>query len=131
MLPARNPEFAEIETTIKPSKTYRVDVLSKRIVGMVDGTDSLVQAIDKLIKTEAFSYEIYFDYGVRLEELTGQDADFVKSVIESRIQEALLMDGRVQSIANFQHNHIGDKLDISFGVMSYEGFFPIRWEVLL
>ncbi|MCW0953181.1 DUF2634 domain-containing protein [Weissella ceti] len=87
----------EIEEYTAPSLTYSVQ--NGRIIGMIDEKDAMSQAIDKVLRTERFIFEIYDDqYGHDLNDLIGKDYDYVLSEIERMVKEALLGDDRVDSV---------------------------------
>lgn len=119
----------EIEQTAAPSLTYRVD--GNRILGQVDGLNAMVQAVQKVLNTELWSYVIYGDdYGVELDRLIGKEFDFVKSDLERTITSCLEVDDRFISLENFEIVEKGnDSLLVSFNVISTEGDFFITQEV--
>lgn len=86
-----------------PSKTYKV--VHNRIMGFTDDLDAAEQAVDKILQTERFQYEIYSEsYGHDLIDLIGQDFDLAFSEIERLIVEALTADDRVDGIENLTLN---------------------------
>lgn len=86
-----------------PSKTYKV--IHNRIVGFTDDLDAVKQAVDKLLQTERFQYQIYSEsYGHDLVDLIGQEFDLVFSEIERLIVEALTADDRIEGIENLTLN---------------------------
>ena len=119
----------EIEQTTAPSLTYLVD--GNRILGQVDGLNAMVQAVQKVLNTELWSYVIYGDdYGVELDRLIGKEFDFVKSDLERTITSCLEVDDRFISLENFEIIEKGnDSLLVSFNVISTEGDFFITQEV--
>lgn len=123
-----------IETSM-PSLTYRFDRQQGRILGKTDGLDAMVQAVDKILRTERFAYVIYTaNYGVELENLVGRSTDFVETVLFRRIEEALLADDRILSIQNFEvqvdENHPETML-ASFNVMTNQGRVSYETEVTI
>lgn len=90
-------EGSEIEPVIMSSFTYRVT--NGRILGRVDELEAMKQAIEKILMTERFIFEIYSDqYGHDLNDLIGKDMAFVKVAVEDMIKEALMSDDRVDEI---------------------------------
>ena len=86
-----------------PSKTYKV--VHNRIVGFTDDLDAVEQAVDKILQTERFQYEIYSEsYGHDLIDLIGQDFDLAFSEIERLIVESLTADDRIDGIENLALN---------------------------
>lgn len=88
----------EIELITLTSFTYAIK--NGRIIGKLDGKDAMLQAIDKLLRTRRFIFEIYDDqYGHDLDDLIGKDYDYVRSDVERMIQEAILGDDRVDDVS--------------------------------
>lgn len=111
----------DIELELDASKTYRV--LNGRVVGWIDNKQALRQAIEKLLHTERYMYEIYTDeYGIELQALIGENFDLVESEIGRIIKEALLADDRIVSVENIQATKLDStSLLITFNVESIFG----------
>ena len=123
-------ELLELEETFLPSQTYHVR--NGRILGKVDGLDAVVQAVDKLLKTERFAYVIYQDYGVELERFIGQNFDFIQADLERTITDALLVDDRIEGISDFEMEQTKkDTLWCRFRVNTIEGSFITSTEVTI
>lgn len=111
----------DIELELDASKTYRV--LNGRVVGWIDNKQALRQAIEKLLHTERYMYEIYTDeYGIELQALIGENFDLVEAEIGRVIKEALLADDRIVSVENIQATKLDStSLLITFSVESIFG----------
>lgn len=73
-----------------------------RIVGEIDGSAAMQQAIYKILRTERYEYAIYDrGYGIELNDLIGRDSHYVCAVLRGRIEEALLCDSRISAISNW------------------------------
>lgn len=80
-----------------PTMTFKV--ADGRVIGVVDDYDAMVQAIDKIMRTERFVFPIYTeDYGNDLEDLVGADFEYIKVEAERMIDEALQADDRVTAV---------------------------------
>lgn len=112
-----------------PSKTYKV--VHHRIVGFTDDLDAVEQAVDKILQTERFQYEIYSEsYGHDLIDLIGQDFDLAFSEIERLIVEVLTADDRIDGIENLVLNKISkDSLMATFTVSTIFGEIKAEREV--
>ena len=110
-----------VDLQLESSKTYRV--LNGRVVGWIDNKQALRQAIEKLLHTERYMYEIYTDeYGIELQALIGESFDLVEAEIGRIIKEALLADDRVVSVENIQSTKLDStSLLITFSVESIFG----------
>lgn len=111
----------DTELELDASKTYRV--LNGRVVGWIDNKQALRQAIEKLLHTERYMYEIYTDeYGIELQALIGENFDLVKAEIGRIIKEALLADDRIVSVENIQATKLDStSLLVTFSVESIFG----------
>lgn len=82
-----------------PSPTYTFKVVNGRIRSMTDELDAMQQAVDKILKTERFVYQIYDEqYGNDLPELIGESINYAVSEAERMTVEALVADDRINSV---------------------------------
>lgn len=123
-------EDEEYEAEV-PTRTYKV--INNRIVGRVDELEAMKQAIHKVLSTERFTYEIYSEsYGHDLEDLIGQGMDLAKAEVERLVIEALEVDDRILSVANFNIIHsTSDSLFVSFVVNTIFGDLEEEAEITL
>lgn len=119
----------EIEEYTLPSLTYAVQ--NGRIIGMIDEKDAMSQAINKLLRTERFIFEIYDDqYGHDLNDLIGKDYDYVLSEIERMVKEALLGDDRVDSVDINEITQLNDTtLSVTVSITTMFGEIETEMEV--
>lgn len=124
------PDVGQIDATSGPGYTYKLDLNSKRIAGMIDGRTAVVQAIYKILYTERYAWLIYdWSYGMELEQYLGQEFDFVMADIERSITEALLVDDRILEIRSFSMRKARiDALYVEFTAVTTEGDETIEWE---
>ncbi|CAI3372158.1 DUF2634 domain-containing protein [Enterococcus cecorum] len=110
-----------VDLALESSKTYRV--LNGRVIGWIDNKQALRQAVEKLLHTERYMYEIYTDeYGIELQALIGESFDLVEAEIGRVIKEALLADDRIVSVENIQATKLDStSLLITFSVASIFG----------
>ena len=113
-----------------PSKTFRLDIEKKRIVGTVDGLEAVRQTVFCILNTERFDWLIYsWNYGVELNGLFGKSTGLVKAKIKKRIKEALQQDDRIQSVDTFSFESNGRILHVRFMVHTVFGEIVIEKEV--
>jgi phage baseplate assembly protein W len=131
MIPEQNANLTILEEQIQSSRTYRLDLVRKRVTSMIDGRDAIIQAVRKILYTERYAYVIYSSqYGVELDRLIGQEYDFIVSDIKRTLTEALLMDNRIISLENFEMEKTGlDTMKVNFLVNSIEGEINFSTEV--
>lgn len=114
-------------TQQQTSRTYRLDPVEKRIVGMVDGLEALKQAVFLILETERFEHVIYsFQYGTEMNGLFGMNALLFSSELQRRIREALLQDDRIESVENVRIDFEVDSAVVQFDVVSIFGRFEAK-----
>jgi hypothetical protein len=105
-----------------PSKTWKVS--KNHIQGTIDGLEAVKQAVDFILSTERFEYEIYStDYGMETKDLIGQRREYVQGDMQRRIEEALAEDDRVTGISNFDLTFSGETATATFTVNTEFGNF--------
>ncbi|MDF2886692.1 MAG: hypothetical protein K0R23_1077 [Lacrimispora sp.] len=120
-------EFKVIE---QPSKTFRLVMNSGRIMGTVDGLESIRQSVYCILNTERFDWLIYsWNYGVELNKLFGKPLGLVKAKVIKRIKEALKQDDRIIEVDNFSFKESGKSLSITFTVHTPVGKIDAEKEV--
>lgn len=103
-----------------PSKTWKLS--GNHLQGMIDGREAVAQAVDLMLSTERFYYDIFsFDYGVELADLIGKDRSFVRADIQRRIEEALSEDDRITGISDFEISFDREAAIVSFTVNTVFG----------
>ena len=99
-------------------KEYEFDFNNNILTGKVlEGKDALKMWIYKALLTSRYTYSIYaWDYGQDLEELIGQgyEVDYIKSEVERKVTECLMINERITRCHNFEINLINDTLHITF-----------------
>ena len=99
-------------------KEYEFDFNTNTLIGkLLEGKAALKMWIYKALLTKRYIYPIYsWDYGQDLDELIGQgyDVDYIKSEVERRIQDCLMVNKRITRCHSFDINLINDTLHISF-----------------
>ena len=117
----RNVEIAQL-----PSRTYRLDNATNRIVGMTDGLDAVKQAAQLILETERFEHLIYSgNYGREFSGLLGRESAFVQAELYRRIRAALMQDDRIRDVQDIQITVMGDEASALFTVVSQYGSFEM------
>mgnify|MGYP000943452365 CR=1 FL=1 len=110
----------EDEDTFHPSKTWKIN--GSHIQGQIDGLEAVNQAVDLILSTERFEYEIYsWDYGFETKDLIGHSREYVQGDLERRIEEALAEDDRVTGISDFNLAFSGEMATAAFTVNTVFG----------
>lgn len=122
-------EILDEELIEIPSKTYKVS--NGRIAGYVNELDAIRQAIEKMLTTERFAWNIYSeDYGSDVNDLIGEDFDLINSELERLITEALSADDRIVSIEDFTINQTSSNSVLAtFRVITIFGSLDMEQEV--
>lgn len=123
MIPENTPLIQEdVEITIYPSKTYRMDEEKGRITGTVDGLEAMMQTVQKILSTERFEYTGYsLNYGIETMDLFGEPVPYVLSELKERITDALMWDSRITGVANFEQRVEENKIICQFVVHTIHG----------
>lgn len=119
------------ESAIMPSLTYRIDTINNRISGKIDNSESIMQAIEKILDTDKYAYEIYdWNYGQQLLKLIGQDFSFVIAEIPRIISEALLQDDRIKEVVDYKFTRTDyNSLTVEFTVKTIFGDLDYNKEI--
>ena len=89
---------------------------------MDEGLEAMRQAVEILLNTERFRWQIYSsDFGVELENLIGEEYDYVVSDMPRRIEEAFSVDNRILSVDDFVFEQKEDRISCSFYVNTVYG----------
>lgn len=121
------PEHADLSSVLKkveqPTRTYIIDQDSKQVIGMDEGLAAMRQAVGIALQTERFRWQIYSsNFGAELEDLPGEEYDYIVGELPRRIQEALAVDSRVISTDNFIFKDLGGgELLVTFDVQTVFG----------
>lgn len=114
----------------QPGRTWYIDKASGRINGEVDGYAAVRQAVEIILRTDRFRWQIYSpSSGVDYRNLIGQDSGYVAVELRRQIEEALAMDSRVLGVENYTFSIKGDVLDVSFVVRTVFGTIQESMEV--
>lgn len=114
--------FLEEETITTPStyKEYAFNFTTGELTGKIlEGKEAIRVWIYKTLLTQRYVYPIYsWNYGQDLEELIGQgyEGDYIKSEVERRVQDCLLINQHITRCRSFETTLINDTLHILFTV---------------
>lgn len=122
-----SPTFGANPTTEEtlPSLTYQIDFETGEIKNAyIDEETALRQAVFKIITTPRFRHSIYSDdYGSELESLITENLpfSFLQYEIPRLIEEALLIDDRIDSVSDFVVSQKGDSMYVEFAIQTVNG----------
>lgn len=121
----------DLEEETLPSRTYLVK--NGHIRSMTDGRTAMVQAVDKILRTERFVFPIYDeDYGNDLDELLGKEFDYAEVEVERMLEEAMYADDRVTDVrVDDVQKTDSTVLKVMGTVETIFGTIPIESEVTL
>ena len=111
-----------------PTTTFIVDWSSRQIAGTGTGLDAMRQAVEIILNTERFRWQIYgSNFGVELESLIGEDLDYIEAELPRRIEEAFSVDNRILSVDNYVFTqpepgilHVSFDVQTVYGAMQEE-----------
>jgi hypothetical protein len=100
-------------------------------VGYMDeGLESVRQAVEIALNVDRFRWQIYnANFGNELNDLIGDDADYIMSEFPRMVDDALSVDDRVIDTADYTFDINGDSMTVSFTVNTVFG--PFAEEVAL
>ncbi|MDR7001554.1 DUF2634 domain-containing protein [Neobacillus niacini] len=113
-----------VDEEVVPSKTWAIDFENGVIGGFIDDDEATKQFALKSLMTERSKYAIYSDdYGTELMDLIGEDATqaLLESEIPRMVEETLIYDDRIDSVSDVILTRDGDKLYISFQLVTVTG----------
>lgn len=118
------------EATELPSRTYRLDLETGRIVGMIDELEAVMQAIRKALITPRFKCLIYnHNYGSEIKEaITTKDASnkYVEAVLPEYVKDCLIPDKRILEVRDFKLEFINDEAHIEFTADTIYGQLEVQ-----
>lgn len=109
----------------RPTNTFLIDWTSRQIAGMDSGLAAMRQAVEIILQNERFRWQIYdSNFGSELEELVGEEYDYIVSELPRRIEDAFSVDSRILSVDNFVfQNDKSGNMAVSFDVSTVYGKF--------
>lgn len=115
----------------EPTLTFKIE--HGRIRSKTDELDAMVQAVDKILKTERYVYPIYDEqYGNDIPELIGESFDYAEAEVTRMITEALEADDRVTDVdIDSIERTDSDALTVSGTCSTVYGSIPIETEVTI
>ena len=134
MIPNISILAEEITEQTYPNNTYQIGFLTSgngdRINGYVDGLEAVSQAVYLILSAERYQHIIYsWDYGIEVIDLIGKPMPYVMSELPRRIKEALTQDNRITDVVDFEFEHKGKQLHVTFKVVSNLGNLSTELEV--
>ncbi len=107
-----------------PTNTFLINQEGEQIAGMNDGIEAMRQAVEILLNVKRFNYQIYSDnFGVELDDLVGEDPDYIEATLPERIRDAFSVDDRIISEQNYVFATHGDSMTVTFDVITVFGTF--------
>ena len=112
----------DIQLTSRPSRTWIIDRNTMQVGFMDEGLEAVRQAVEIALNVERFQWQIYnTNFGNELEELVGDDADYIQSELPRMVNDALSVDDRVIDTADYVFSVNGDSMTVSFTVNTVYG----------
>ena len=114
----------DIVLTSRPSKTWIIDRSAMQVGYMDEGLEAVRQAVEIALNVDRFRWQIYnTNFGNELNDLIGDDADYIMSEFPRMVDDALSVDDRVIDTADYVFNIDGDSMTVSFTVNTVFGAF--------
>lgn len=112
----------DIQLTSRPSRTWIIDRQTMQVSYMDEGLESVRQAVEIALNVDRFRWQIYnTNFGNELNDLIGDDADYIKSEFQRMVDDALSVDDRVIDTSDYTFSVDGDSITITFTVNTVFG----------
>lgn len=114
---------APLECIDLPTNTFLIDWSARQIAGTGTGLPAMRQAVEIILANERFRWQIYdSNFGVELEDLVGEEYDYIQSEIKRRIEEAFSVDNRILSVDNWAFSRgSSGTMTVTFSVQTVYG----------
>lgn len=121
----------DFEIEEQPSKTYKMNLDGDSVRGFCDELEAMKQTVFRILSTERYQHIIYsWNYGIETLDLYGQPVTYVCPELERRIEEALLIDSRIERVTDFEHDtSVKGVVHTTFTVYTVYGEFSAEKEV--
>lgn len=122
----------ELELVSEPTKTWIIDKDSGRICGTDEGIRAMAQTVDVILNTQRYKWQIYTaNFGTELDDLPGSDRAYIEADLPRRIEDALSVDDRIESVEDFMFSEPETGvLKCSFNVHTVFGTFSSEVDVV-
>lgn len=106
-----------------PTDTFIIDWSTNQIAGAGTGLAAMRQAVEIILNVERFRWQIYdSNFGSELQDLIGDELDYIQSELPRRIEDAFSVDSRILSVDNYVFNADGrGNLTVRFDVQTAYG----------
>ena len=112
----------DIQLTSRPSRTWIIDRNTMQVGFMDEGLEAVRQSVEIALNVERFQWQIYnTNFGNELEEVVGDDADYIQSELPRMVDDALSVDDRVIDTTDYVFSVNGDSMTVSFTVNTVYG----------
>ena len=92
----------DIQLTSRPSRTWIIDRNTMQVGYMDEGLEAVRQAVEIALNVDRFRWQIYnTNFGNELNDLIGDDADYIMSEFPRMVDDALSVDDRVIDTADY------------------------------
>ncbi|WEZ69615.1 DUF2634 domain-containing protein [Bacillus altitudinis] len=119
------------DEVVEPSTTYRIDFETGRLTNeKINGLDAIRQFVYMALRTERYSHAVYsHDVGCEVQEAVSDEEstdEYKEMEIPRLIEEALLVDERIESVQDFEITKEGAAFKVIFEVVTDEGTLEIE-----
>ena len=130
MLPINSDVLLRAGIETRSTKTYRINFGTKRVTGMTDGREALIQWIWAVLNTERYKYAVFSrNFGIETGDLIGMPYNYVCAELEGRVRDALMIDERITGVEAFSFERKKNSVEVSFTVNSVYGDINQNTEV--
>lgn len=121
-------DISNIEMEEQPTLTFWRNPKTNRLEGTAEGLKAMAQAVEVILNTERYWWQIYSPYtGMEWEGLIGSDPGYVAAETQRRMKSALSMDPRILGMENYEYALHGDSMTVAVTVRTVFG--PVQRQV--
>ena len=124
------PTFNQEQNTVQQTKSPLIDFNKKRMVGWTDGNKAVGQFVYTALNVERYENLLHsWQFGLETNDLYGMPTDYVIAELKRRIEDALLIDGRITAVDTFEFSVKGRTVTVNFVVHTIYGDSNFEYEV--
>lgn len=129
-LPEAGKSLISFQMAVQPGLTHKLDISRRRVRGMTDKRDAVLQSVYLILNVERYAYPIYSrNYGSELSDLIGKPKPYAMSELKRRISEALLQDDRITGLGGWEFETGRKSVRVRFIVHTIYGDVTAEKEV--
>ncbi len=129
MIPATSMDINEAETK-KRTGAFGVDFENKKIGGIIDGKEALVQHIRFALLSQRYKYPVFsHSFGTDYKDIFNEGYEKAMGIVKNSICDSLSYDDRIYKVYNFRFEKIRHGMKVKFSIETVYGDVEYETEV--